>query len=103
LCKKLKNNKIIDFLEGGGKTGDRKLELVFVDKNGKWYPLDLLFPEEYTQYPDFSSKNLCGVALAWNGADKYGSSLWIEIHLHYFRQCYERSGKKHIWGLVLHN
>jgi hypothetical protein len=20
--------------------GDRKLELVFIDKNGKWYPLD---------------------------------------------------------------
>jgi len=36
----IKDNKIIAFPEGGGKTGDRKLELVFVDKNGKWYPLD---------------------------------------------------------------
>jgi hypothetical protein len=26
--------------EGGGKMGARKLELVFVDKDGKWYPLD---------------------------------------------------------------
>jgi hypothetical protein len=26
--------------EGGEKTGDRKLQLVFVDKDGKWYPLD---------------------------------------------------------------
>jgi hypothetical protein len=26
--------------EGGEKMGDRKLELVFVDKDGKWYPLD---------------------------------------------------------------
>jgi hypothetical protein len=26
--------------EGGEKMGDRKLELVFVGKDGKWYPLD---------------------------------------------------------------
>ena len=33
-----KANRIVD--ESGGRMVKRKLELVFVDKDGKWYPLD---------------------------------------------------------------
>jgi len=29
--------------------GDRKLELVFVDKGGKWYPLDEVSSEELAE------------------------------------------------------
>jgi hypothetical protein len=29
--------------------GDRKLELVFVDKDGKWYPLDEVSREELAE------------------------------------------------------
>jgi len=45
----IKDNKIIDFWEGGGKTGDRKLELVFIDKDGKWYPIDEVSSEELAE------------------------------------------------------
>lgn len=34
----IKDNKIIE--RRWKEMGVRKLELVFVDKNGKWYPLD---------------------------------------------------------------
>jgi hypothetical protein len=44
-----KNNNIIAVIEGGGKMGSRKLELVFVDKNGKWYPLDEVNSEELAE------------------------------------------------------
>ena len=35
--KDIPNNR---FFEGGGTVVDRKLELVFIDKNGKFYPPD---------------------------------------------------------------
>jgi hypothetical protein len=42
-----KNNRLLR--EGGGKTGARKLELVFIDKDRKWYPLDEVSSEELAE------------------------------------------------------
>ena len=45
----IKDNKILDFWKGGGKTGARKLELVFIDKDRKWYPIDEVSSEELAE------------------------------------------------------
>jgi hypothetical protein len=36
-------------LVGVGRMAKRKLELVFVDKDGKWYPLDEVNREELAE------------------------------------------------------
>jgi hypothetical protein len=38
--REIKNNRIIGLWEGGETMPNRKLELVFIDKDGKWYPMD---------------------------------------------------------------
>jgi hypothetical protein len=36
-------------LKRGEKMRDRKLQLVFIDKDGKWYPLDEVSSEELAE------------------------------------------------------
>ena len=35
--------------QSGGRMAKRKLELVFIDKDGKWYPLDEVNREELAE------------------------------------------------------
>jgi hypothetical protein len=56
LCKKrLTKYKILD---GGGTVTNRKLDLVFVDKNGKFYPLDEVNRSELAEGLEKISKEI---------------------------------------------
>ena len=48
--------KIVD--ESGGRMVKRKLELVFIDKDGKWYPLDEVSREELAEGLERISKEV---------------------------------------------
>jgi len=48
--------KIVD--ESGGRMVKRKLELVFIDKDGKWYPLDEVSREELAEGLEKISKEV---------------------------------------------
>jgi hypothetical protein len=43
----IKHVKLVDW--SGGRMVRRKLELVFIDKDGKWYPLDEVNREELAE------------------------------------------------------
>jgi hypothetical protein len=48
------NNRIKE----GERMVDRKLELVFIDKNGKWYPLDEVSRNELAEGLEKISKEI---------------------------------------------
>ena len=52
----IKQVKIVD--ESGGRMVKRKLELAFIDKDGKWYPLDEVNREELAEGLERISKEV---------------------------------------------